>query len=453
MDRFLYQKDIAPGKGVSPCCMRTGSANHLQNIYESQFMHYFTSVTTNYIPKARVLAESVKRHNKDAVFHLMLSDDPPESFDIGPEPFDSLIRVEDLGIENLSSWIFRHSVVELCTAVKGACFVHIMEKHNADKVIYFDPDIVVLSELSFLSGLLDQAGVLLTPHQVEPEKTTDAILDNEVCSLKHGVYNLGFLGAKNNEGGRKFLSWWKERLLAFCYDDIPNGLFTDQKWADLAPAFFDDIHIIRDKTCNVATWNLTHRDIRADEKGNLTISGRPVLFFHFSGFDSGDQETMLRKYAKDNNALFAFRKWYIRELEKKGQKELGKIPSKYGFYSNNEPVRNSHRILYRSRNDLICAFPDPFYVNEDDKICYYYWLKETFPAESGKEPGNGGQGCAPEGCEAQRLVEMEEEIQKILDSTSWRITRPIRNASIFFQKYLGRNSSIFRLRNKMMKRR
>ena len=35
------------------------------------------------------------------------------------------------------------------------------------------------------------------------------------------------------------INWWAERLYLFCYDDIQNGVFTDQKWIDLAPCFFD----------------------------------------------------------------------------------------------------------------------------------------------------------------------------------------------------------------------
>jgi len=156
-------------------------------------MHFFTSITGNYLPKARVLAKSVKRHNPGAVFHLMFSDKVPEEFNLDDEPFDSLILIEDLGIPDLRSWIFKHSVVELCTAVKGPAFIRIFEITDADKVVYFDPDIVVLHNLEELSNILERTGVVLTPHQVVPDVTDDAIIDNEICSLKHGIYNIGFL--------------------------------------------------------------------------------------------------------------------------------------------------------------------------------------------------------------------------------------------------------------------
>mgnify|MGYP007111744949 CR=1 FL=1 len=51
-------------------------------------MHFFTSVTACYIPKARVLAKTLKKYNEDAVMHLVISDDLPAGFDIGKEDFD-----------------------------------------------------------------------------------------------------------------------------------------------------------------------------------------------------------------------------------------------------------------------------------------------------------------------------------------------------------------------------
>ncbi|MCP4346570.1 MAG: glycosyl transferase [Desulfobacterales bacterium] len=385
-------------------------------------MHFFTSITANYLPKARVLAKSVKKHEPDGVFHLVLSDKVPENFNLDNEPFDFLIQPQDLNIPNLDSWIFEHSVVELCTAVKGSAFVKIFEENDADKVVYFDPDIVVLHGLEELSDILEKAGIVLTPHQVVPDVTDEAIMDNEICSLRHGVYNLGFLAARRNENGLKFIHWWRDRLLKFCYDDIPNGLFTDQKWVDLAPAFFDDIHIMRDKTYNVATWNLTHREVKNDNNGNLCIQDSPVKFFHFSGFDSGDHEIMLKKYAGNNSALFKLRKWYMQELEKEGQAEFGKLPSEYSFYSNGEMITNAQRALYRSRPDVIKTFPHPAVVTED-KLCYYYWFKETVSEEMLEKN--------------RSMSEAEQELAIILNSKSWKLTRPLRQLAGFIRKSRG----------------
>lgn len=384
-------------------------------------MHFFTSITSNYIPKARVLARSVKTHNPDAVFCLLLADQLPESVNLADEPFDAVFFMDDLGVEGLGAWIFRHSLVELCTAVKGATFLKIFQTTEADKVVYLDPDILVLHSLKELSEILDKHNIILTPHQVEPEITMDAIVDNEICSLKHGVFNLGFLAVRRSDEGLRFLDWWAGRLMKFCYDDIPNGLFTDQKWVDLAPAFFD-VYVLRDKTYNVATWNLSHRPVTSSGKGRLEINGTPIKFFHFSGFDSGDQEIMLKKYARGNKGLFQLRQEYIKALERAGQAELGSLPCIYNYYSNGERITDDARRLYRSRMDLVEAFSSPSVVSED-KNCYYWWFKT--------------HGAGVSHVVHRYLTEGDRVLLKLRDSYPWKVARKSRQLKKIIKKLVG----------------
>ena len=86
----------------------------------------FTSIAANYLPKARVLARSVKQVAPDAQFFLMLVDSTPHDFDLDAEPFDALITIDELGLENPIAWAFTHTVVELCTAVKGRAASHLL---------------------------------------------------------------------------------------------------------------------------------------------------------------------------------------------------------------------------------------------------------------------------------------------------------------------------------------
>ena len=349
-------------------------------------MHFFTSITANYIPKARVLAESVKIHNPGAVFYVMLCDSIPDSLNLSTEPFDVIIELKDLGIDSLDSWIFKHTVVELCTAVKGSAFKWIFDNTDAEKVVYLDPDIVVLHKLDELERILDSLSIVITPHMVSPEETTEAILDNEICSLKHGVYNLGFLALKKDSIAENFLNWWIQRLLEYCFDDIPNGLFTDQRWIDLAPCFFDNILILRDKTYNVATWNLSQRLVGINENGKLVIERQPIKFFHFSGFDSGDQAVMLAKYAANIDPLLELRSWYVSELQGKGQSILGSIPCVHSFYSNGAPITDEARLVYRKRLDLQEAFPHPFQTSGGNSS-FFSWFNTQWPIEKENNPG------------------------------------------------------------------
>lgn len=338
-------------------------------------MHIFTSITSNYIPKARVLAHSVKRHQPDAQFHLVLSDQVPAGWNIDEEPFDSLIPVEELPVENLDSWIYKHSVVELCTAVKGIAIQEIMRRHDAEKVIYFDPDMAVFSPLTVLDKYLDEHDLLLTPHMTVPEDNKRAILDNEISCLLHGVYNLGFVAVRNGGDGRRFVDWWADRLKQFCYDSKDEGLFTDQRWVDLAPAFFDNVKILKEPEFNVATWNLSHRSATGSLEEGIKINGNPLCFYHFSGFDSGAQEVMLERYGAHSPVLTDLRNWYIDACRQQGQEDLGSIPSIYDTYSNGEKITRTERVLYRKREDLQQLFPHPR-QNQPEEGSYYRWYRD-----------------------------------------------------------------------------
>lgn len=374
-------------------------------------MHYYTSITSNYLPKARVLARSVKRHDPDAVFHLLLSDTPPPGWNLAEEPFDTVLGLDDLGIENVNAWAFKHALVEMCTAVKGPGAVEIVRRHKPDKLVYFDPDIVVFGSLDGLSRELDAYSVLLTPHLTDPETTPAGVLDNEVSALKHGIYNLGFVGFRCDGEGLRCMQWWSQRLLEHCRDDIPAGLFTDQRWADHIPAMFEGVRILRDPVYNVATWNLSNRRATGSAPDDLLINGQPLVFYHFSGFDSGAQETMLGVYGKESPQLTVLRRWYIAECEREGQSTLGKLPCIYGRYDNGESIQKMHRLLYRDRQDVQRAFPDPF-STKDINRSYLDWYKANVQSEP--------QGLQSHSVVNNRLSELQRELDAIKRSRSWQ---------------------------------
>ena len=354
-------------------------------------MHVFTSITANYLPKAAALAHSVKRVHPEATCHCVLSDELPRCPSETTAAFDSIINIKDLPIGDLPRWTFRHRIVELCTAVKGTAFQHIAKQFGAERIYYFDPDIIVTSRLDDLERALDRNTILLTPHMTVPETDLQAILDNEHCCLRHGVYNLGFLAVRMTGQGRQFIDWWADRLRRFCYDEVPAGLFTDQRWVDLAPAFFDDIAIIRDPQYNVATWNLTHRRATGRVPYDVEINARPLVFYHFSGFDSGNQKIMLKRYGVDSPVLFDLRDWYISRCEELGQSVLGKMPCIYSTFNNGGPITDAHRLLYRQRDDLMRAFPDPFDASDPGRS-YFHWFEANGSKRDKAEVPLLGQG-------------------------------------------------------------
>jgi len=177
----------------------------------------FTSASFAYLDRARVLAESVLRYHPRWQFHLLLCDENPPGFewDADNDIFASVLRASDLDIPEYRRWAFGHNVVEFCTAVKGFMLERLLSRGGS--VIYLDPDTQVFTPLTEVEQLLEQHSVVLTPHVTLPETTPDGISDNEIGSLKHGIYNLGFIAVRACADGMAFARWWRDRLHQFCW--------------------------------------------------------------------------------------------------------------------------------------------------------------------------------------------------------------------------------------------
>lgn len=320
----------------------------------------FSSFTFAYLNRARVLYQSLRRHHPDWELVALITDEPPAGFAFDPaaEPFDRVVWAQDLGIEGYPGWLFGHDVVEACTAVKGP-FLHQACSSGADVAIYLDPDTAVFASLDPLIDLLKTDDILLTPHLLEPNEDRMAILDNDLSASRTGIFNLGFVAIRTAGEGARFAKWWNDRLLDFCYDDIPQGLFVDQRWCDHVPALFDKVRVVRDPGYNVASWNLSRRTVAIGKDGAITVNGFPLRFWHFTKLGAvGDAQT--KRYAGDNYPVYELWAWYKRQIAAATDPTIPNPYWAYETYADGTKIGKAERVLYRDRPDLQAAFPDPF---------------------------------------------------------------------------------------------
>lgn len=320
----------------------------------------YSSFTFSYLNRARVLYQTLRRFHPDWELVALITDEPPPGFDFDPsrEPFDRVVWASDLGVPDFRRWLFKHDVVEICTAVKGP-FIHQACSSGADAVIYLDPDTALLADLSPLERWLKDHDILLTPHLTEPNDERMAILDNDLSASRTGIFNLGFVAVRTGGEGARFARWWNDRLLEFCYDDIPNGLFVDQRWCDHVPALFDKVKVVRDPGYNVASWNISKRTVAVGKDGAVTVNGQPLRFWHFTKLGPiGD--AMTKRYAGKNFPVYEIWSWYKRQVSAVTEPAIPDRWWAYGVYADGAPIEKAHRLLYRQRADLQDAFPDPF---------------------------------------------------------------------------------------------
>src|SRR2546427_463517 len=221
-----------------------------------------TIVTKNYLSYARVLASSFLEYHPDVPFFTLLVDEEDGHFAPSTEPFH-LVRVADLEIPNLTSFLFKNSQQQVAIAAKPYFLSHLLGQ-GFGGAMFLDPDILVLNDLFALWEKISQHAIVLTPHFLAPLER-EGRAERELTVLRSGVYNAGCVGVSEGTAAQQFLDWWQDRLYDHCQHNVAQGMMFDQRWLDLSPAFFDDVYILRDSSYNVAYWNLPERNVRIDE--------------------------------------------------------------------------------------------------------------------------------------------------------------------------------------------
>jgi hypothetical protein len=207
--------------------------------------------------------------------------------------------IEEIGIEDFDGLWKKYDIIELNTCVKPCFFRYLFHKYDAEFILYIDPDIQVFNKFSDLENLFLNKSILLTPHILTPLEF-DNETPNECNFLNHGIYNLGFLGLKNDDNALQLLKWWEVRTLNFGYNRLKDGLFVDQLWMNFVPLYFNNVHIIRHLGYNMAPWNL-HERFLSIENGTLMVNNiEELLFFHFSSYDYREPEKISKYYSRSN---------------------------------------------------------------------------------------------------------------------------------------------------------
>ncbi len=316
-------------------------------------MIIFTSICANYLHKARTLAESVKEHMPESKFFVCMTErEKTPAMDFSA--FDEVVLSKDMWEGNFDRFIYKHAIVEASTAVKAHFFQYLMKTYPGEtEFVYLDPDCYVYSDFVELKQLLKARPIILCPHLLQPGN-----IDMELSSTAHGVYNLGFLAVNHSEEAVKFINWWAERLYLFCYDDILRGIFTDQKWVDLAPCFFD-VEVFKHRGYDFAPWSLLDCGM-TKENGEFFVKGDPLRFIHFSGYGASAQKCMKDWLPEGEHPFRELYAAYSEKHEKNNADNVSKTPWTYSLYHSGEKIDDSLRAMYRNDYDLMFSMEDPF---------------------------------------------------------------------------------------------
>lgn len=330
-----------------------------------------TIISLNYLAYAKVLCESFLRVHPDQDFYVLLVDRLPEGHDLSLEKFQ-LVMVEELGIPSFESVAFKYDILELNTNVKPTFLKNLLGR-GYNTVIYFDPDILITSELTPITDALTENAVILTPHAVSP--VTEGHRETESILLASGVFNLGFVAVGNTVEGLRFLDWWEDRCLNLAYSDPRGFLFVDQKWVNLAPCFFNSVAILKHIGCNMAYWNLHERHLSLNDSCWIVNNSVPLIFFHFSGVSVIGSDRISKytdKYTLSNRRdLHSIFENYRSMLKDAGIERLGSTKYAFDSFDNGQFINRLTRSLYAANTDRFSG-DNPFCSSS----MFYRWAKK-----------------------------------------------------------------------------
>lgn len=317
--------------------------------------------TRNYLHSARAMCESVHAFHPAAPFWVIV----PDGIDRTPANWPEwlvLVQGEQLGISQWRRFAFQYSALELCCALKPFALEWAFQNSDCDRLLYLDCDTLVYAPLQEAIDRLDSANIVLTPHLVRGD-AGEKWLSHEEQLLRTGVFNMGFLGVRRTPETSLFLTWWQGRLRKGCIRSVIEHRFYDQIHVESAPAQFHGVTILRDLGYNVAMWNLHERFLERDPaSGTIRCGERPLVFFHFSGFDPADPQKLARGRADTapDTALAALLENYGSRLQACGQEAGEKLGYGLSTMSDGTPIRALWREMIRADAPNLQQSNDPF---------------------------------------------------------------------------------------------
>ncbi len=201
-------------------------------------MLFYTSIFTNQLPQARVLALGIKHYNPTAKFYVLLCDRLPTTVTIDTKPFDSFLFSHQLQAEGVSGdyWQFVHTPEALRCAVKAWGAMTLLAGTGEDKIVYIDPGYTVTRSLKDLDKLLEDREIVIAPHP----NLRDAAVDP-----RESAYDPGFLAVRNRQQGADFLQRWYDLSMGLWRSKSGISTFSYNRLLDSAPALYDSCCILQ----------------------------------------------------------------------------------------------------------------------------------------------------------------------------------------------------------------
>jgi glycosyltransferase involved in cell wall biosynthesis len=234
-----------------------------------------TIVSRRELSRARVLASTLRDHNPDLAFTVLLLDADPRS--VGEIAHARLLALDELAGEASGMLVAANSPDALTFAVLPQLLLALLRR-GGESVVYLGCGQRVLGPLAGLAALLNDHQIALVARPA-PDSSLAAFGDDRT----RGAFSRELLGMRAGRATSDLLSIWPR----YFAEDADGGAGAVRAWLDSVPALAEDVGVVRDAAYGADARALARLPINAEGKG-VTVGQVPVLTFDFSEMDPHD---------------------------------------------------------------------------------------------------------------------------------------------------------------------
>lgn len=311
-------------------------------------MNFCTLFDSYYLSRGIALYQSLKRQCDEFHLYIFAFDDISYDFLVRSKlPDVTVISLGEFEDEKLLIAKSTRSRGEYCWTCTPSTIKYVLDNYHVDNCTYLDADLYFFASPQILLDEVGDNSILITEHRYTKE------YDQTSTS---GKYCVQFVFFKNDERGRKALSWWRDACLEWCYDRHEDGKFGDQKYLDDWTTQFEGVCELQHLGGGVAPWNMqqyTFKKIKSKVYSieNSSKKSFEVVFFHFHAllFKSPYFFSFARYYKK--NGRTSYQLLFLPYIS-----EIFQVRKKYADIMRNEQYLKKKHIHSSYYEKLCCVW-------------------------------------------------------------------------------------------------
>ncbi len=249
-------------------------------------MQVLTLATPSTLPQARVLADSLRRHQPDWPLDILFVGREREA-DTGGGNARLRSVADELDID-IESVIARYDEADLI-ALLLPLVLRSYSARGAGPLLHLPPTAWVLGDLAPVQAALATRSVLLVP-RMSADIPDDGLQPTCAQMERSGRMAETVMGVDGTAGADGFLVWWAaqvEQTLGSLDGRRAGARPEDRSWLarllELAPARFATA-VLEDPGCNLSMWNLHLHTLQSTPEGALVDGDRPLRWLDLPDF-------------------------------------------------------------------------------------------------------------------------------------------------------------------------